>query len=622
MGYLIDTSQTLPFSQTRALAKYIKEHGIIQFLLLYKKFKEFNNEELHWGDEIELHLLHIDPVTKLLKLQLNNDYIFKAIKSEDFDLQPEYGAWMLETVPSKPYDFDGDPNVPFQNFKARREKINSLCKKGDVLYQGTVFPLLKVGDFFVPKRRRRSVERARRIEEEKVSPPKKVRSHSKSRFRQELLNPHPRYSTLCENIKNRRGEKVCILMPLYQDEKTSMEKTKEEPYPGFIHMNETLFGTGNTSMQITFGTKNIEQARYLADQLAVFSTIILPLSAASAIFKGKLADVDVRWTSLSQGVDCRTGAERDSNNPDYIPKTRWSTISCYISDRPECKEEYNDIEFPFDEEMMKFAEDKALELNVEIDKSLIRQLGFLFLQDPLIVFGDRIFVDDSKETNHFENIQSTNWNNVRFKPPPNFESNIGWRVELRTMETQLTADECTAYSMFSFFIAHMLMKKGYNFYIPISKLDENMERAQKRDAILTEKFWFRKSVEKDSPDEWLELTIDEILHGKPGTFVGLFNLLFDFCMEEYGVDIQEEWKKKKEGRTIEINKITENMKYFEILSKRAKGEMPTIARWIRNFVLNHPKYQKDSIVTPEITADLINAMTAISDGKKTYEDFL
>jgi len=27
------------------------------------------------------------------------------------------------------------------------------------------------------------------------------------------------------------------------------------------------------------------------------------------------------------------------------------------------------------------------------------------------------------------------------------------------------------------------------------------------------------------------------------------------------------------------------------------GEMPTIAAWARNFVLKHPKYQKDSVVS-------------------------
>ena len=36
---------------------------------------------------------------------------------------------------------------------------------------------------------------------------------------------------------------------------------------------------------------------------------------------------------------------------------------------------------------------------------------------------------------HFENLQSTNWNSLRFKPPPTLETNdIGWRVEFRPMD--------------------------------------------------------------------------------------------------------------------------------------------------------------------------------------------
>ena len=35
----------------------------------------------------------------------------------------------------------------------------------------------------------------------------------------------------------------------------------------------------------------------------------------------------------------------------------------------------------------------------------------------------------------FQNIQSTNWQTMRFKPPPP-NSNIGWRVEFRPMEVE------------------------------------------------------------------------------------------------------------------------------------------------------------------------------------------
>jgi glutamate--cysteine ligase catalytic subunit len=38
----------------------------------------------------------------------------------------------------------------------------------------------------------------------------------------------------------------------------------------------------------------------------------------------------------------------------------------------------------------------------------------------------------------FDMLNGTNWNSVRLKSPTDDE--IGWRVEFRTMEIQLTAD--------------------------------------------------------------------------------------------------------------------------------------------------------------------------------------
>jgi glutamate--cysteine ligase catalytic subunit len=46
------------------------------------------------------------------------------------------------------------------------------------------------------------------------------------------------------------------------------------------------------------------------------------------------------------------------------------------------------------------------------------------------------------------------------------------------------------------------------------------------------------------------------------------------------------------------NQKDETNKYLEFLRKRARGEIPTGARFIRDFVLNHPEYKKDSIITP------------------------
>jgi len=54
------------------------------------------------------------------------------------------------------------------------------------------------------------------------------------------------------------------------------------------------------------------------------------------------------------------------------------------------------------EEIIQFAKEKAKELDIEIDEQLLQHLGVLFIRDPLVIFPDKIYVDDSCNTNHFE----------------------------------------------------------------------------------------------------------------------------------------------------------------------------------------------------------------------------
>lgn len=43
--------------------------------------------------------------------------------------------------------------------------------------------------------------------------------------------------------------------------------------------------------------------------MAVLAPIMLAMTAATPIFKGRLADVDARWNIIAQSVDDRTDAE-------------------------------------------------------------------------------------------------------------------------------------------------------------------------------------------------------------------------------------------------------------------------------------------------------------------------
>jgi glutamate--cysteine ligase catalytic subunit len=79
---------------------------------------------------------------------------------------------------------------------------------------------------------------------------------------------------------------------------------------------------------------------------------------------------------------------------------------------------------------------------------------------------------------------------VRFKPPP-AHSDIGWRVEFRTMEVQVTDFENAALTIFVVLLSRAVLLFNLNFYMKISTVDENMARASRRGAALHQTFLFR-----------------------------------------------------------------------------------------------------------------------------------
>ena len=93
---------------------------------------------------------------------------------------------------------------------------------------------------------------------------------------------------------------------------------------------------------------------------------------------------------------------------------------------------------------------------------------------------------------HFENLQSTNWNSLRFKPPPTLDTtDIGWRVEFRPMDIQLTDFENAALTVFLGMIVNIINEFSLDFIIPISQVDDGMLKCQEQDALINQKFWFR-----------------------------------------------------------------------------------------------------------------------------------
>lgn len=246
---------------------------------------------------------------------------------------------------------------------------------------------------------------------------------------------------------------------------------------------------------------------------------------------------------------------------------------------------YNDVPLVYDEQLYQKLRDG------DIDHLLAQHIAHLFIRDSVSLFSEKVHQNDEEDTDHFENIQSTNWQTMRFKPPPP-NSTIGWRVEFRPCEAQLTDFENAAIVCFVVLLTRVILSYGLNFLIPISKVDENMKTAQKRNAYRSEQFWFRKNISgkrdaakdesssdglNDQPisDEYELMTINQIINGNGSTFPGLVPLINDY-LSSMDVDTDTHC-------TIQ--------QYLRLIQRRAAGELLTTASWIRQEVRNHPDYQ-------------------------------
>ena len=472
----------------------------------------------------------------------------------------------------------------------------------------------------------------------------------------EIANPHIRFPTLAANIRSRRARKVEINVPIFKDRNTpvpfhdptvdyDLHKWPEDDdvrngaaKVDHIYMDAMAFGMGSCCLQITFQAKNITEGRKLYDQLSPLGPIMLALTAATPIYKGFLADTDVRWNQISRAVDDRTPEELGEkvgyhfpahlssidclqplkNDRWRIPKSRYASNSTYISQDPRLRKEYMDPDLVVDHELLQRLKDGGM------DDLLATHFAHLFIRDPIVIFAEDLEKLDLSKTDHFENLQSTNWQHIRFKPPP-ATNDIGWRVEFRPMEIQITDFENAAFSIFIVLVTRAILSFDLNFYIPIPRTTENMETAHARNAVLDRKFYFRKdpfparpiknasattsgtttpALQPSRPpspvgpveDEYTLMTIDEIINGCGDGFPGLIPLVESY-LNSVNVDVETR---------------CDLARYLDLIRKRVSGQLWTGAKWIREFVRGHEDYQYDSVVSERVCYDLVKAVEGIT----------
>lgn len=668
---LLQLGTPLVWDKARGAANQVREWGIEQLLTIWRKNKDKERAMLLWGDEIEYLVVAMDGTEEKARLSLSQAEVLKAL-TEDVELakhgnmvpeyqggevaknactmptfHPEFGRFMLEATPGKPWSIDfKDLLLVEADMKVRRVIAKQHMASNHFPVTLTTFPRLGTKDDFITP----------------YYPPSGPALRSQF-VPDEIANPHIRFPTLAANIRGRRGRKVELNVPVFRDEKTpwpfhdptvdyDMHNWPEDDdvrngaaKENCVYMDAMAFGMGSCCLQITFQAKNINEGRKLYDQLSPLGPILLALTAATPVYKGFLVDTDVRWNQISRAVDDRTREEMGEvplvNDRWRIHKSRYASNSTYIAQDPRLRPEYMDPDLVIDEKL------KQRLIDGGMDDILATHFAHLFIRDPLVIFSEDLKELDPNGSNHFENLQSTNWQHMRFKPPPPDNPNIGWRVEFRSMEIQLTDFENAAFSIFIVLLSRVILSFDLNFYLPIPRTTENMETAHNRDAVLNDKFWFRKDpfppkmtpmpspsirpqrtaddpahpdplrngvkVNGTAPslppveDEYALFTISEIINGSSSTdssFPGLIPLLKHYLS------------------SLNISVTTRCMmeRYLDLIARRADGSLWTNAKWIRHFVRDHADYKRDSAVSEKVTYDLIKTVVEDIEPRHDWTD--
>lgn len=736
---LLSLGTPLDWHTSREHNEHVRANGIQQLINIFRQHQDRVLDPFLWGDEVEYMLVDMDDANKTARLAIDQDHILDDLNDPDkpeisglaeahnISFHPEYGRFMIEATPLRPYDGTDLRDYAYveQNMELRRRVAQSQLPPHVVPLTLTSYPRMGCGVFTSPSA-------------EPIGPA------SQSLFLpDEIINRHARFPTLTANIRKRRGRKVAINLPMYPDENTKLVDdsivrrdlfaSDDEPWlgaaiPGHVYMDLMGFGMGSLCLQVTMQASDIDQARYLYDALAPLTPVMLAITAAAPIFKGYLVNQDVRWNVISGAVDDRTFAEQDAEpfkgydlfgglavpaelkqhvqhlgggrgvNGDRItneygdtrmrtldgkciqkiPKSRYDSIDLYLGDGTYHEQlyfhsGYNDIFLPINQKVY------AELCQHNFDEPLAKHFAHLFIRDPLVVFSERIELDNSIDNDHFENIQLTNWQTLRFKPPALYGPEVGseeisrkpgWRVEFRPMEIQLHDFENAAYSVFIALASKAILEFNPDFYIPISRIDESMATAHKVDAATKEKFWFKNpakwnldpkqfkgydlswfdrfindgndtlstnevyldgyngqrdsrfnAANENEPDE-ARLTANEIINGCD-EYPGLIHMIVRYVSRSLVPENCINPKKHcKVATTAEQLKVIQS--YLRLVSMRASGKIPTTAHFLREFVVNHPEYKRDSKVSESINYDLVQLvrrLTLLSDAKLAQRFF-
>ena len=367
-----------------------------------------------------------------------------------------------------------------------------------------------------------------------------------------------------------------------------------------INVRHAVDGWGGCGLQATFSGDNLQEACRLHDQIIPLGPLMLALSAATPIYKGRLVATDTRWKTMSWAGDgCKS-----SEKPHLQPRTGCTPM--YLEECPSARK--------INDRALKSAEGPISDLRKHgVPPALATYFAHVLGREPMsgtISTSSSDSMSSSLQDTRMKSLDlhmSTWWPHVRLKLPVLSTANtsLPWRVEFRPMEAQPSDMENAALVVALRILHQTIQHFDLDLKIPISAVQDNMDRTCDRNAATDQLFRFaaQSTCSTGEPalafDGWARL--DVIFNGGSDgagqMWRGLLPLARDYLVHRDIASLSRNEQEKIFGA-------------LDLLSARASGKLETPAKWMRRFVAESaPNSLCDEEISPSLYYDMVLALS-------------
>ena len=161
-GAVLTVGRPLPWQEAKDKLTYVRQHGVDQFIQHYRRHETKQRDTLLYGDEIEYGLFKLS--SDGASLSLRGDEVRSLLSNREAEERraipesgkvtwhPEYGSWMVESTPEKPYSgYTDDLRRVESSMRSRRARLLMALGDDEVAPTVVAFPLLGMSNDELPR---------------------------------------------------------------------------------------------------------------------------------------------------------------------------------------------------------------------------------------------------------------------------------------------------------------------------------------------------------------------------------------------------------------------------------------------------------------------------------------